>query len=169
MKINFGCADIQPDGWLNIDNDPQYNTYHESLKNIEDSSADMIVAHCSVLMTVYPAIPLLFKEFLRVLKPGGTLRISNPDVMKGFRAYEENDISFFPNNEEDIDDRFSGWITWYSVVKTILLPTTLSRKLLESGFKNPELVNFKETRSEDLSICDLDARERECYFLEAVK
>lgn len=169
MKINFGCGVVQPKDWANVDNDPQYNAYYDSLKNIESNSVDMMVAHCSLQMTVYPALPDLLKELLRVLKPGATLRISLPDIIRGFKSYAENDISFFPNHEENLDDRFSGWINWYSTARTLILPTTLSRKLIDVGFSKVIRVDFKQTQCEDFIICDLDTRENECYFLEAVK
>ena len=75
-------------------------------------------------------------EFHRVLKPGGVIRISLPDIVSGFEAYKNNNISFFPNSEDNLDIRFSAWLTWYSQSVSLLTDKALQDKLSVIGFQN---------------------------------
>lgn len=165
-RLNFGCGSIQPAYWLNIDSDPQYNTALDT-KWVEEPYFDLIVAHC-VLQTIdYNELVNVLKELYRILKPGGVLRISLPDILAGFEAYKAEDITWFPNGEEKIDDRFSAWLTWYSTTKTLLTEHALINKLSEAGFLHFVPSNYGESLHPNGA--ELDTRQDECYFMEVTK
>ena len=169
MNINFGCGSIQPSDWINIDLDPEFNTEHKDLKLIPDNSCDIIVCHAIICCVKYHDIEKVLLEFYRVLKPGGVVRISLPDIVSGFDAYKNNNINFFPNSEDDLDKRFSAWLTWYSQSASLLTDKALQYKLQDSGFSSVSKTEFKQTAYSNEKIYELDTREYEFYFVEAVK
>ena len=169
MNINFGCGSIQPSDWLNIDLDPEFNTEHKNLNLIPDNSCDLIVCHAIICCVKYHDIEKVLSEFHRVLKPGGVVRISLPDIVSGFEAYRNKDISFFPNSEDDLDKRFSAWLTWYSQSASLLTDKALQYKLQDSGFSSVSKTEFKQTAYSNEKIYELDTREHEFYFVEAQK
>lgn len=169
MNINFGCGSIQPPNWINIDIDPEFKTYYKNLHSIPDGSCDIIVSHAALCAIPHHHIKETLLEFCRILKPEGVLRISLPDILAGFNAYQNNDISFFPNSEDNIDRKFSSWITWYSTSVSLLTPKALEYELKDSGFHNISQVGFKQTCYSNQKIYELDTRENEFYFIEATK
>jgi SAM-dependent methyltransferase len=169
VNINFGCGSIQPTDWINIDIDPEYNTTHKNLHQIQDSSCDLIVSHATICAIPYHEIKPVLLEFNRVLKDNGVLRISLPDIVSGFDAYKNNNIDFFPNSEDNLDRRFSSWLTWYSTSVSLLTDKALEYKLKDAGFKNVSKINYKETKYSNQKIYELDTREHEFYFMEATK
>lgn len=169
MNINFGCGSIQPADWINIDIDPEYNTTHKNLHQIQDNSCDLIVSHATICAIHYHEIKPALLEFNRVLKDNGVLRISLPDIVSGFDAYKNNNIDFFPNSEDNLDRRFSSWLTWYSTSVSLLTDKALEYKLKDAGFKNVSKVNYKQTKCSNQKIYELDTREHEFYFMEATK
>ena len=169
MNINFGCGSIQPVDWINIDIDPEYKTGHKNLHLIPDNSCDILVSHATICVIPYHEIKAVLLEFNRVLKPGGVVRISLPDIVSGFDAYKNNNINFFPNSEDNLDRCFSAWLTWYSTSVSLLTHKALEYKLHDSGFKNITKVNYKESALSNNKIYELDTRKHEFYFMEAMK
>lgn len=167
-KVNFGAGSIQPSGWINIDNDPTFGV-DRTMNSIKDNSADMAVAHCALQINDYFEIPKILKELYRVLKDDGVLRISLPDIVEAFRNYESRNIYWFPNGEDNIEDRFCGWLTWYSTTKTLLTVPALGRRLYETGFKQVGETEYKQTGFQYPEIVELDTRPHECYYMEARK
>ena len=169
MNINFGCGSIQPIDWTNIDLDPEFNTEHKDLELVADNSCDIIVCHAIICCVKYHDIEKVLSEFYRVLKPNGVVRISLPDIISGFDAYKNNNINFFPNSEDDLDKRFSAWLTWYSQSTSLLTSKALQYKLNDVGFNNVSETKFKQTAYSNEKIYELDTRENEFYFVEASK
>ena len=169
MNINFGCGSIQPSDWTNIDLDPEFKTEYKNLYLIPDNSCDILVSHATICAIPYHEIKIILLEFNRVLKPDGILRISLPDIVSGFNAYKNNDINFFPNSEDNLDRRFSSWLTWYSTSVSLLTHKALEYKMHDSGFKNITKVRYGETTFSNPKVCELDTRENEFYFVEAIK
>ena len=169
MNINFGCGSIQPSDWINIDIDPEFETRHKNLNLISDNSCDIIVSHATICCIPYHEIKKTLLEFKRILKPKGIVRISLPDIISGFNAYKNNNTNFFPNSEDDIDRRFSAWLTWYSTSLSLLTDKALEYKLHDVGFNSIVKVKYKQTTFLNPKVYELDARENEFYFVEAMK
>lgn len=168
-KLNFGCGSIQPEGWDNIDMEDFGQSLVGGFELLPDNEYDIIVAHCALQINGYNEYDEMLQGFLRILKPGGVLRISLPDILEGFYQYQEGNMRWFPNKERTIDERFSNWLTWYSTSKSLLTPGALKRKLKENDFKPSYQLGFKQTEQENKEIIELDDRENECYFMEATK
>ena len=133
------------------------------------NSCDIVVCHATICCVKYHDIEQVLSEFYRVLKPNGVLRISLPDIVSGFDAYKNNNISFFPNSEDDLDNRFSAWLTWYSQSASLLTSKALQYKLKSVNFGNVCETKFKQTVYSNEKIYELDTREHEFYFVEASK
>jgi len=169
VNINFGCGSIQPSDWTNIDLDPEFKTEYKDLSLIPDNSCDTLVCHAIICCVKYHDIEKVLSEFYRVLRPTGVVRISLPDIVSGFDAYKNNNINFFPNSEDDLDKRFSAWLTWYSQSVSLLTSKALQYKLQAVGFNELAETQFKQTKYSNEKIYELDTREHEFYFVEAMK
>lgn len=86
MKLHLGCGYKRLEGFVNVDIRPETNCDILDdvavLKNIENNSADLIYA-CHVLehfnRTQYKDV---LKRWTEILKSGGVLRVSVPDLYK---------------------------------------------------------------------------------------
>jgi predicted SAM-dependent methyltransferase len=166
-RLNFGCGSIQPAGWTNVDREDFGQEYVGSTDLFADDTFDIIVAHCSLQLTEYNDILALLCELRRVLKVGGVLRVSLPDIVRGFYAYEHGEIEWFPNSETSIESRFSNWITWYSTTRSLWTVEAIIDCLMESNFESAGFRHFGE--SVVAGGAELDTREGECFFVEALK
>jgi predicted SAM-dependent methyltransferase len=166
-RLNFGCGSIQPAGWHNLDRDDFGQEHVGSTELFEDDTFDVIVAHCSLQLTEYDDVPKLLAELRRVLKTGGVLRVSLPDIARGFTAYATNNLSWFPNGEDSIDDRFSNWLTWYSTTRSLWTPDAIINRLRDAGFNG--YIDEFEFGVGATGATELDDREHECFFIEATK
>jgi predicted SAM-dependent methyltransferase len=171
-KLNLGCGSVQPEGWVNVDKEVFGQEYQFELTPdiaFNANHFDVIVAHCSIQMNEFKAIPTLLETLFKILKPGGAIRISLPDIIRGFEAYKAKDIDWFPNGEENLHLRFSAWLTWYSTTKTLLTQKALVNLLTDAGFVDIISVDFKQTYQDTKEIIELDTRDGEVYFMEARK
>jgi len=93
MKLHLGCGKVYIPGYVHIDvvEFPHIDVVSniERLPMIEDNSCDVIYS-CHVLEHFHTRITVdILKEWLRVLKPGGILRISVPDMEQLFNIYNK--------------------------------------------------------------------------------
>ena len=91
VLIHLGCGEQNAPGWINVDAQPFPHVHFvggvEKLPMFADNSADLIYA-CHVLEHIsYQRYPEILKEWRRVLKPGGILRIAVPDFDKLLAIY----------------------------------------------------------------------------------
>ena len=84
MKLHLGCGHRRLKGWTHIDSRQEVSPDHvldvTNLHLIEDDSAEIIYA-CHVLEHIpRPQVLDTLREWRRVLKPGGVLRVSVPNL-----------------------------------------------------------------------------------------
>lgn len=170
-RVNFGAGPIQPETWINIDEDPRYNKIDtEDTSLITTNSVDYIVAHHSLQCIAWSDLRKELEGLHRILKPDGILRISIPDIIGAFEAYERKDLSWFPSmGDEILDERFSKYLSWYSTNITPLTGKALCIVLKRAGFKQANIISHHITLCEYESITELDARFNESVYIEAVK
>ncbi len=92
--IHLGCGYINHPDFINVDLRPHLHVHHlsgvENLDFFEDNFADLIyISHCLEHISFLKTVTVL-KEWYRVLKPGGTLRISVPDFDVTVQMYLDN-------------------------------------------------------------------------------
>jgi SAM-dependent methyltransferase len=162
--LNFGCGSIQPEGWVNLDADRDFGSPYGSLSQFACGTFDLIVAHCVLQMTPYGGLLALLTELRLALRPGGVLRVSLPDLARGFTAYAAGDLDWFPNGEADLDARFSNWLTWYSTSRSLLTPGALLVLLDDAGYRSAQRYEYGAGPG-----AELDDRQGEVYFIGACR
>jgi len=127
LMINLGGGNYFRRHWKVMD----YPSPHYSLKNwVLDYEYDLTsrkpfplsdnsvyAFFCSHTMEHIPQeyCSFILKEIYRTLMPNGTIRFTNDDFEKAYRAYSENNIKFFEKYEgNNIDEKFLClFATWY--------------------------------------------------------
>ena len=89
-KLHLGCGSRKYAGWLNVDlinSDYNVDLAHTPLPFQNDSfrviTSQQVIEHLRLEQELIP----LFRELLRVLKPGGNLWLSCPDMEKICNSY----------------------------------------------------------------------------------
>lgn len=95
IRLHLGCGEINQPGFINIDARPGKHVHYvqgiHDLQRFADSSVSLIyTSHCLEHVSHRKVIDVL-REWHRVLKPGGVLRISVPDFDFLIDIYLDND------------------------------------------------------------------------------
>lgn len=179
IKLHIGCGKNYFEGWINIDNNSDFNIskldLNWDLRNgipFKDNTVDYIYNE-HFLEHLDPQEGLLaLKEFKRVLKSGGVLRIAMPDLKEMINLYNNENwfedtreglaksgLSFIKTKAEFLNINFREWGH-----KWLYDWEELERRLAEAGFSliikcslrdsnNDELINL-ETRNESTLIAE---------------
>lgn len=145
-KLHLGCGkrDFGPD-WIHIDGGdfPHITSKNVTKFKFEDKSVDLIYA--SHLIAYFDRVEImdLLKEWHRVLKPGGTLRLATPDFWRMAKMYSESKIKL-----DDIKGPLYG--RWQMGSKWIYHKTvydfpTLQKVLFLAGFVNVKRYDHTKT------------------------
>ena len=94
MTLHLGCGERFIKGFIHVDiNDLEHIDFVRDINDLsifEDNSVELIyAAHILEYYSFIEVIPVL-KEWYRVLKPGGILRLSVPDFEKLIMVYEKS-------------------------------------------------------------------------------
>jgi len=179
LKLNVGCGTDYKDGWINIDNNSDDNIEKLDLNwdlrkplPFHDNSVDFIFnEHFFEHLTTDEAEKTI-KDLMRVLKPGGVMRIAMPDLAVVVDTYRN-----LPLNKDPVIQAYgldfirtrAEWMNmsfrWWGH-KWLYDWEELQRRLEEAGYKKvkrcklnkssyPELRNL-ETRSESYLIAEVE-------------
>ena len=94
IRLNLGCNDFKLNGFINIDKDPVVKpdlVVDASKLPYEDNSVDEIYAGHLLEHFSYDEDVIL--EWKRVLKYGGVITITVPDVEKSLKLFNEDKLS----------------------------------------------------------------------------
>jgi predicted SAM-dependent methyltransferase len=151
MKLHLGCGKTFIPGYYHIDiiEFPHVDLVHsvESLPMIQDNSCDVVYA-CHILEHFHrkQIVPVL-KEWLRILKKDGVLRIAVPDVTSLFTVYQQtHDLNLI------IGPLFGRGDYLYNIHYTAFDFQTLSVALLEAGAT--KVVRYDWRTTEHASVDD---------------
>jgi len=176
-RLHWGCGPITPYGWVNSDiyPFPGVDVVADVLKGLPfpDDHFEIIVSIHVLPEISYSNLDATLKELLRVLKPGGILRLSLPDMDKAIQAYLDKDIDYFFLIPDDRIRSLSGkmivQLLWYGVSKCLFTFEFMEELLNRNGFVDIQRCAFRKTASRYPAVTDLDDRELESFFVEATK
>lgn len=175
-RLNWGCGAAGEPGWINSDQKTGPNIDIScdirSGLPLEDGSIDYAVSiHALPEVTHQDLVPVL-GELRRVLKPGGVLRLSLPDLLKGVDAYRRGDRSYFliPDGDaRSLGGKLVVQLTWYGYSRSLFTPEYAEELLFRAGYRSVDHVTYRETKSSFPGIIELDDREAESLFIEGTK
>jgi SAM-dependent methyltransferase len=175
-RLNWGCGHRGVPGWINSDRKEGrgIDISGDVLSGlpIPDGEMDYVVSIHALPEVAYTDLVPVLRELRRVLKPGGVLRLGLPDLIKGIRAYEEGDASYFLIPDDDARSLGAKLITqlvWYGYSRTLFTSDFIEEMLAKAGFTAIRHCDYGQTFSAHPGIIELDDRERESLFVEATK
>jgi predicted SAM-dependent methyltransferase len=175
-RLNWGCGDHFGGGWINSDIKDMPGVdlpcdIRDGLP-LETESIDYATSIHALPEIHYDDLVDALVELRRVLKPGGVLRLALPDLDRGIQAYLAGDRDYFlvPDEQaEAIGSKFVTQIIWYGYSRTLFTHDFIEELLWKAGFREVHHCSYRETKSRFPEIVELDIRERESLFVEAVK
>jgi predicted SAM-dependent methyltransferase len=107
LKLNIGSGETQLPGFTNIDRRDGKEAY--PLEYDTDSVDEIRASHILEHFSFREAITVL-EEWVRVLKPGGLIRIAVPDVDKCLKSMHKNRLFYLMGGQTDENDfHKSAW------------------------------------------------------------
>ena len=180
IMLNVGCGTDYKEGWINIDNNSDNNIerldLNWDLRNplpFEDNSVDFVFnEHFFEHLTVEEG-QMAMKDIMRVLKPGGVMRIAMPDLEQVVHHYLHVPLSKDPVIKEhgftDVKTR-AEWMNmsfrWWGH-KWLYDYEELERRLKEAGYS--KIKRCKLNKSSHKELCNLEIRPESYLIVEAVK
>jgi predicted SAM-dependent methyltransferase len=175
-RLNWGCGTWPQPGWINSDirDHPDVDIVCDIRDGlpIESASLDYIVSIHALPEIPYQDLVPTLRELKRVLKPGGTLRLALPDLDRGIQAYLDGDAGYFHIPDEDahtLGGKLAVQMSWYGYSRSLFTVDFIEELLGKAEFSSVVRCAYQETASPFPEIIELDNRERESLFVEAVK
>ncbi len=175
-RLNWGCGAEGEAGWINSDQKegPGVDISCDIRDGLplETDSIDYAVSIHALPEIPYPELVPALVELRRVLKPGGVLRLSLPDLDKAIAAYQRGDRSYFLIPDEEVSSMGGKMIvqlTWYGYSRSLFTTDFVEELLSKAGFGRVDRVAYQVTNSAIPGITELDNRERESLFVEGTK
>lgn len=145
MKLHLGCGKRHLPGFVHIDAVDFPHVDHvatiDNLSFIADNSVELIY-NCHVLEHFKRRdVPRVLREWRRVLKPGGVLRISVPDFASLCKVYQKYD----GNLDLVVGALFGRQDYLYNIHYNVFDFATLSRFLTDAGFASVRPYDWRET------------------------
>lgn len=176
LLLNFGCGDRFMPGWVNVDGWPRgpvdLRCDLRCALPLDAGSCAAIFSDHVLSSIAVQSRPGVFREFHRLLEPGGTLRLVGPDCKKVAEAYARNDSAFWEAACSKPTRRGEG-INWFfhSHVCAFLDDfETLDHSLREAGFREVVQRGHRESPLPELRIdCDAADRVIANLYVEAMK
>jgi len=175
-RLNWACGPRPAPGWINADRlcapgIALSGDIREGLP-LADDEVDYAVAIHGLQDLPYPDVVPALQELRRVLRPHGVLRLGLPDLERALAAYGRGDAGYFyiPDAEvTTLSGKLIVQLTWYGSVRTPFTWEFARELLLRAGFRRVTRCAYRLTASPHADIVELDNRERESVFVEAVK
>jgi SAM-dependent methyltransferase len=175
-RLNWGCGGDPQPGWINSDikEGPGIDVACDIRDGLplDDGSMDYAVSIHALPELAYPDLEPTLVELRRVLREDGVLRLGLPDLERAIRAYIERDTGYFLVPDDDVRSlggKMIVQLTWYGYSRSMFTFDFIEELLYRAGFRNVVQCSYRETASGHPEIIELDNRERESLFVEAVK
>jgi SAM-dependent methyltransferase len=172
LLLHPGCQKIRKEGWVNIDLagfpvDLRWNLLRP-LPFPDDSADAVFHEHLQEHFSLADGI-VLTKDFHRVLKPGGILRIGVPDAAKYLQGYNDESNPFLESMRPGRPTRLLAVqdLFYWPGHRTMYDFETLGLVVRAAGFSRVERRDFGESALDP--VPDSAHREPETLYVEAVK
>jgi predicted SAM-dependent methyltransferase len=179
VKLNVGCGTDYKKGWINIDNNSDENIEKLDLNwdlrkplPFPDNSVDFIFNEHFIEHLTVEEGQRVIKDLMRVLKPGGVLRMATPDLEIVAKQYLKSSLKGDPLIErwhlgiqtkaESINMSFRFWGH-----KWLYDYEELSRRVMEAGYKKIKRAKLRNSSYEELN--NLEIREESLLIVEITK
>lgn len=149
MKLHLGCGKRHIPGFVHIDAVEYPHVDHvATIDNLGFMGADTVdlIYTCHVLEHFRRKdVGRVLREWLRVLKPGGTLRVSVPDFARLCEVYQKHgDIN------QVIGPIFGRQDYLYNIHYNVFDERSLSALLQECGYTDVSRYDWRETEHADV-------------------
>jgi len=175
-RLNWGCGRRPVPGWINSDLRRGAGIDHSGdIRDgfpFADGALDYIVGIHALQDLPYRDLVPALRELRRVLRAGGVLRLSLPDLDRAIAAYNRRDASYFRVSDDEarcLSGKFIVQMTWYGWSRMMFTWEFARELLLRAGYSSVTRCAYKQTASRFPEIVELDNRERESLFVEAQK
>ena len=163
MKLHLGCWHRNIPGFINVDlcdfEHIDYKSSIDDLSMFDDSSVELIYSSHSLEYFDREEMDHALKEYHRVLKTGGTLRVAVPDFEALLQVYNEN------KNLDSILGPLYGRMDIETTLgrKTIYHRTTYDFSSLKSVLENASFHSIRRYEWRDTIHKDFDDHSQ-AYF-----
>lgn len=182
IKLNIGCGTDYKQSWINIDNNSDKNIEKLDLSwdlryplPFGDNTIDFIYNEHFIEHLTPEESKKSISDFMRVIKPGGILRIAMPDMEDVFELYKDNNwrdrpiinnhgLHFVKTRAEMVNMSFSWWGH-----KWLYDWEELSRRLEEVGYAKKKIKRCNIRESSYIQLRDLETREGSLLIVEVIK
>jgi SAM-dependent methyltransferase len=175
-RLNWGCGeDVQP-VWINCDvkDTPGVDMCCDIRQGLplDDDSLDYAVSIHALPEIPYDDLIPVLCELRRVLKPGATLWLALPDLQKSVAAFERRDREYFLLPDEEWTtlggqaDRAADLVR---LCEDAFRPRLRRGAAAEGRLRRDPPPRHRQTATRYPEIVELDNREQESLFAEAVK
>jgi SAM-dependent methyltransferase len=175
-RLNWGCGTDPRPGWINSDRKdrPGIDLSCDLLDGLPlpSESVDYAVSIHALPEVPHPQLVPALEELRRVLKPRGVLRLALPDLDRGIGAYLRGERDYFLIPDEharSLGGKLGLQLTWYGYSRTLFTTDFIEELLYRAGFPEVRPCAYRTTTSPFPAIVELDNRERESLFVEALK
>lgn len=156
-KLNLGCGKNVIDGWINADIDDSINPniifvdLRKPLPFKSDSAKQIFIEHTVECLSKIEGINL-YKECIRVLKPGGCFRIGISDMSRLMKAYQTKDKYYEKGMRTDMQptitqeyDEFTSDMLFNWDRKYYYTARLMKRFLEDVGFEKVKIKKYMDS------------------------
>ena len=178
VRLNVGCGTDYKEGWINVDNNSDNNIekldLNWDLRNplpFPDGSVDFIFnEHFMEHLTPEEGVQAN-RDFMRVLKEGGVLRIAMPDLEEVIAVYqnknwrkhtvlENHGLGFVKTRAELMNMGFRWWghmwlYDWEEMQRRLKEAGCVNIKRVKHSTSDHKDLNGLETREESILIAEI--------------
>ncbi len=189
-KLHLGSGGKIIEGWLNGDKfNPKADIYlnvYDKLPFKKNSIKNIFLEHLIEHIKV-DKIPFFLSEMYRILKPGGVVRITCPDLEIFVKMYYEDNKKFFEPlllkyKEQMKQNKKKYWLvkTKGGILNSRVVSRfyhhrwfydfeTLSACLKDTGFKKIIKQKYRKSLIKEVERMDAPKKEKESLYIDAVK